>query len=410
MSDLSSPNLPQQPAPTQQSPNAAPVEVRSEANVGTGPRLAEPARRSTTLLVLGIIGIAIGALVLLVVVVFIMAGLGPIAFGISGILALIPLAIVLVGVNWVDRWEPEPRGVLAFAFLWGAGASVLAALLVGVVVGVVIDVVAGGSDLEVFGAVIQAPVVEEFAKGFGILLILWFARKHFDGPIDGLVYGAWVAGGFAFTENILYFGNALLESGTTGVAQLVFIRGLMSPFAHVMFTAFTGVALGLAARRTGPGGAIGFFLLGLVPAIGLHALWNGALIIVGEYFFIYYALVQFPLFVGAVLLVLFLRRQEAMLTRERLAEYAMAGWFDPAEVNALATGAGRRQSMAWARPRGVGRLMRQYTHDATKLAFTRQRLITGRAGVEGVADEAALLGSIVEIRHALHAAAQPVAR
>ena len=99
MSDLSSPNLPQQPAPTQQSPNAAPVEVRSEANVGTGPRLAEPARRSTTLLVLGIIGIAIGALVLLVVVVFIMAGLGPIAFGISGILALIPLAIVLLGID-----------------------------------------------------------------------------------------------------------------------------------------------------------------------------------------------------------------------------------------------------------------------------------------------------------------------
>jgi len=406
MSDFSSPSVSQQQAPAHTSPASAPAEVRSEAIEGTGPRPAAPSKRNTTLLVLGIIGIAIGALILLVVVVYVMAGLGPVAFGISGILALIPLAIVLIGVNWVDRWEPEPRGILVFAFLWGAGASVLAALIVGVV----IEIVAGGSDLEVFGAVVQAPVVEEFAKGFGILLILWFARKHFDGPIDGLVYGAWVAGGFAFTENILYFGSALLESGATGVAQLFFIRGLMSPFAHVMFTAFTGVALGLAARRTGAAGAIGYFLIGLIPAIGLHALWNGALFVVGEHFFVYYALVQFPLFVGAVLLVLYLRRQEAKLTRDRLAEYAAVGWFDPAEVDALATGAGRRQSMAWARQRRLGKLMRQYTHDATKLAFTRQRLITGRAGVGAVADEAALLASIVAARHALHAAAQPVAR
>jgi RsiW-degrading membrane proteinase PrsW (M82 family) len=351
------------------------------------------------------VGISILSLVALVVIVYLIAGLGPSAFAIGGILALVPLAIVLVGVNWIDRWEPEPRGILIFAFLWGSSASVLVALIVGAEIESIVDAWGGpGPGFEFFGAVVQAPIVEEVAKGVGLLLILWFAHKHFDGPVDGLVYAAWVAGGFAFTENILYFGSELLDSGSAGaVAQVFLIRGLMSPFAHVMFTACTGLALGYAARRTGLLGVLGFFALGLIPAIALHALWNGALFFVDD-FFVYYALVQFPLFVFGVLIVLFLRREEAALTRVRLVEYAEAGWFSPDEINALATGAGRRQAQAWARQHGVTRLMRNYTRDATKLAFTRQRLITGRARVGAEADEAQLLSSIVATRHALHAA------
>jgi hypothetical protein len=47
--------------------------------------------------------------------------------------------------------------------------------------------------------------------------------------------------------------------------------------------------------------------------------------------------------------------------------------------------------------------MRRYLHDTTRLAFTRQRLITGRALVGAEADEAALLSSIVATRHAIRA-------
>ena len=395
----------------QTSPGSAPNEVRIEAAEGTAPRLAGPVRRSAGLTIAGVVGLSVLSVVALIVTVYLIGGLGPSAFAIAGILALVPLAIVLIGVNWIDRWEPEPRGILIFAFLWGSGASVLLTLLIGAEIESIIAS-AGGSDsgYEFFGAVLQAPVVEEIAKGIGIVLIVWFAHKHFDGPVDGLVYAAWVAGGFAFTENILYFGSELLDSGGTGsVAQLFLVRGLMSPFAHVMFTACTGLALGFAARRTGRLGMLGFFFLGLIPAIALHALWNGALFFVDD-FFVYYALVQFPLFVFGVLIVIFIRRQEAELTRIRLVEYAQAGWFSPEEVDALATGAGRRLSQNWARKHGVSRLMRDYTRDATKLAFTRQRLVTGRARVGAEADEAELLSSIVATRHALHAAAAGVRR
>ena len=33
-----------------------------------------------------------------------------------------------------------------------------------------------------------------------------FRRREFDGVVDGVVYAGLVAAGFAFTENILYFG------------------------------------------------------------------------------------------------------------------------------------------------------------------------------------------------------------
>ena len=397
------------PTASAASPAEAPVDVRQEAALGTGPQVNAPVARSTTLTTLGIIGLSVLGVVALGVTAYLLLGLGLVAVGFAGIMALIPLAIVLLGVNWIDRWEPEPRGILAFGFLWGAAASVAIALVVGVGVDMAIDALGGaGPGYDFFSAAIQAPIVEESAKALGLLLVFWFARKHFDSPVDGIVYAAWIAGGFAFTENILYFGVELVNSGgfSGSVFSILLMRGIMSPFAHVMFTAATGVMLGIAASRGSKGTTVFWFLGGLAIAISLHALWNGALFFVGDFFFGYYALVQFPLFVGAVLLVIFLRKKEATLTHDRLSEYAAVGWFNRDEINALATGAGRRRAQAWANRRGVGKVMRRYTHDATRLAFTRQRLVTGRASIGAEADEAALLTAIVASRATLSAAAR----
>jgi len=334
--------------------------------------------------------------------VYLITGLGVTAFAFAGVLALVPLVIVALGIRWIDRWDPEPRGALAFAFLWGAGVAVLIALLVGAEVDNVINSLGGpGPGYEFFGAAIQAPIVEETGKGIGVLLLFLFARKHFDGPVDGLVYAATVAGGFAFTENILYFGQALLETGTaSGVVYIFLVRGLMSPFAHVMFTACIGIFLGIAASRTSALGGIGLFFVGLIPAILLHALWNGSLFFVQD-FFGYYAVVQVPLFIFAILLVVYLRRQESKVALRHLTAYAAAGWFHPNEIGALATGPGRRVALAWARKYGIGRVMKRYIRDSTRLAFTRQRMSTGYNVPRAQADEAILLESIVTLRRSL---------
>ena len=378
----------------------ASAEVRAE--VVPQAALVEKPRPSGTLLIIGIVGIILLSLVMLLVLVYLITGLGVTAFAFAGVLALVPLVIVALVIRWIDRWDPEPRGALAFAFLWGAGVAVLIALLVGAEVDNVVNSLGGpGPGYEFFGAAIQAPIVEEAGKGLGVLLLFLFARKHFDGPVDGLVYAATVAGGFAFTENILYFGQALLESGTaSGVIYIFLIRGLMSPFAHVMFTACVGIFLGIAASRTGPAGGIGLFFVGLIPAILLHALWNGSLFFVQD-FIGYYAIVQVPLFIFAVLLVVYLRKQESKIALKHLTAYAAAGWFHPNEISALATGPGRRVAMGWARRHGIHPVMKKYIRNSTRLAFTRQRMTTGYNVPRAQADEAILLDSIVENRRSL---------
>ncbi|WP_022893508.1 PrsW family intramembrane metalloprotease [Agromyces subbeticus] len=354
-------------------------------------------------LVFAIIGIVVGGLIGLLVIAYIAISLGLPTLAIGSLLALVPLALVLLAVRWIDRWEPEPRWALWFAFLWGAAVSVAVALIVDL--GVQLALVyaePGGARDEAMQAVVQAPIVEELAKGVGVLLVFAFSRSHFDGPVDGIVYAATVAAGFAFTENVLYFGAALAEGGAASLGATFVVRGLFSPFAHVLFTVCTGLAIGIGARRGGGAGVIGWFLLGLLGAVLLHGLWNGSLTFADDAIGLYFT-VQVPIFIGAVLLTFFLRRQEVRVTRRRLAEYGAAGWFSPAEVEMLATPGGRRQARAWARSQTPPRTgaMKKLITAATHLAFTRQRIATGLAGERVFADEQTLLATVVEERRVL---------
>ena len=355
---------------------------------------------------LAIAGILVGGVAVLLVLVYLSTFLGPGALLFCLVLALVPLAVILLAVRWIDRWEPEPRPALWFALLWGAGVSIVTALVLDV--GVRLAIVANGGEPgghDLFSALVQAPIVEEGAKGFGILLIFWAMRRRFDGPVDGVVYAATIAAGFAFSENIQYFGIAMINGGLGSLGLTFLVRGVLSPFAHVMFTLCTGIALGVAARRAGAFGAIGYFLLGLVPAIVLHALWNGAFAVFDgdSSLVVYYFVVQVPLFILAILVVVQLRRQDVGITVRRLNEYAAAGWFTPAEVAMLATPAGRRQARAWAatQPRTRRLAMRRFITDATRLAFARERMVAGRAGPAERADEAQLLGDLIRDRAAV---------
>ncbi|PPH43540.1 PrsW family intramembrane metalloprotease [Rathayibacter sp. AY1E4] len=360
------------------------------------------ARPSVVPTVLGSIGVALLGILLLLVVAYVVLGLGVSAAGICAVIALVPLTVVLLGVRWVDRWEPEPALGLWFAFLWGAAGSVAIALLVDL--GVQIAVYASGqqpSGSDFVGAVIQAPLVEETAKGIGVLLVLLIWRRTFDGPVDGIVYAAVVASGFAFVENILYFGSALVEGGLGSLAVTFFLRGVLSPFAHVLFTACTGAALGFASNRPAVA-RLPIALLGLALAAFLHALWNGSSFLVSDWFG-FYGVVQVPLFAVAVVVVVLLRRQERRVTLQRLDDYAVAGWLSPAEVRMIGTAEGRRTAARWARSAGGDRprAMRDFLRSATRLAHHRQHLLLGRGGRTGAVDEQVLLDELVARRAVL---------
>ena len=346
----------------------------------------------------------VGVIVLILVglVGYFLSAIGPAASIIGMLLAFVPLAAVLFAIRMIDRWEPEPRGLLVLAVAWGAVAAV------GITLGVdlLVSMVLGVDDSlmrDAFSAVVQAPIVEEFAKGLGVYLIFVTARRAFDGPVDGVVYGALIGAGFAFTENIQYFAISFIEGGVVDVSTTFFVRGILSPFAHVMFTSITGFALGLAARRgASPGRAVGPWVLGMIGAMSLHALWNGSAVF-GDFFLLYLTL-QIPLFVGFILGIIALRREEARVTRSRLGDYAAAGWFTPQEVDMLATGQGRKAALAWAAGlRGDRtRTMKVFIADATALAAARQRAISGR-DKNAREDEQVLLARTTSARAALFA-------
>lgn len=349
-----------------------------------------------------VVGAAVGGVLAVGVVVYLALTIGTGAVVVASLLALVPLAGLLLAVRWVDRWEPEPRAALWFALAWGAGVAVAISLFFNTAAQLAL--LQSGVDpvsAQATTAVLVAPVVEETAKGLGVLVIFLVWRRHVDGPVDGLVYAATVATGFAVVEDILYFAQAHQYDDGGSVALVFALRALFSPFAHLMFTACLGLALGWAARRGGLAwvwaGALGW-----IGAVGLHALWNGtAMLGDGSGFLVGYIFVQVPLFVGAVLLVVWLRKKEGLAVAEGLAPYQGAGWFTAADLYMLSSLSRRAGARRWAQQvRGAAGedALREFQDAATALAYQRHRVMHRRVGDDGVVEEKELAARAARAR------------
>lgn len=351
----------------------------------------------------------------------------PLGFGTSLVAftaALVPVAIVLAAVWWIDRYTPQPRITLVYAFIWGAAGSVGLTFIVGGFFTAWISPDDPGAITEQFlGAVIQAPVVEEAMKALGLIALLCWGRRFIGGPIDGVVYAALIAGGFAFTENILYFGNSFHQAQAAGEVdvfwQTFFLRGLLSPFAHVSFTALCGLGIGIAAERRSLMLYFGLGIGGLSLGMVLHALWNGSTFFLDvdpenpiESFLRYYLTVQVPIFLLLVGIVLFLRLREKRILRRQLSDYGRAGWFSPNEVTMLISMRARRRAEKWAARHGaVARIaMRNLIQAVVELGMERHGVLHGRPTAKTRARERETLERITAERRHLGALTAPVVR
>jgi protease PrsW len=313
---------------------------------------------------------------------------GTMGFLIGLCLAALPLPVVIGAFRWLDRYEPEPRGLLLFAFFWGATVAALAAALLNTASAMAIARTGGGTEGLATTAVLVAPWVEEAAKGAAVLLVLVFRRAEFDGVVDGIVLAGLAGVGFAFTENILYFGRAFLagdeELGVSGgifaVGITFVLRGVLSPFAHPLFTAMTGIGLGLAARGISPATRWLAPVGGYLAAVLLHATWNWASLSGLSGFFTGYVVVMVPAFAATIAVATWSRRREGATLIRHLPAYVAAGWLAPEDVPMLASVPRRRQAVRWVQARygdEGGRALRRFQHSATELAFLRDRLDRG---------------------------------
>ncbi|MEP6743027.1 MAG: PrsW family intramembrane metalloprotease [bacterium] len=350
--------------------------------------------KSVFKIIFGITAALIALLLGLIVLLLIGVETGPIALLIGLVSATLPVPLYLMLVLWIDRYEAEPFWMLATAFFWGALVAVFFAYLINTASGLIVtiltnDVRAGAA----FGAVISAPIVEESAKALILFIFFFFKKDEFDGVIDGIVYAAMVGLGFAMTENIQYYGRAVMQAGGGGLTIVFIIRGALAPFSHPMFTSLTGIGLGLARQSRNMAVKLITPIFGLLAAISMHSIWNGSAVIFGPGGFILaYILIMVPAFFIMFVVIALALRREGQIVREYLTPDFQSGILQPHEYKQLGSIWGRMGASYNAFSRGGVRswqACRQLNQTASELAFHRSRLARGITVANAAEREAA---------------------
>lgn len=199
-----------------------------------------------------------------------MAFLGALFFG------FVPMFMFAAFVNWLDRYEKEPKLLLGAAFVWGVVIAGGGAYILNTAFGIGIYALTGSEGAAEFGTTsIVAPIVEEALKGLAVLVVFLLFRNEFDSVLDGIIYAAVTAMGFAAIENVLYiYRNGYLDGGWEGFWILVVIRVILVGWMHPFFTAFTGIGLAIARMTRNVLVKIIAIPTGYAIAVTAHAFHN----------------------------------------------------------------------------------------------------------------------------------------
>jgi RsiW-degrading membrane proteinase PrsW (M82 family) len=198
------------------------------------------------------------------------------AFLVSLFFGFVPMFMFAAFVNWLDRYEKEPKLLLGAAFVWGAVIAAGGAFILNTAFGIGIYALTGSEGAAEFGTTsIVAPIIEEGLKGLAVLIVFLMFRSEFDSVLDGVVYAAIAAMGFAAVENVLYiYRNGYLDNGWEGLWTLVVIRVILVGWMHPFFTAFTGIGLAIARLSRNLLAKIIAVPAGYAIAVTAHAFHN----------------------------------------------------------------------------------------------------------------------------------------
>ena len=315
-----------------------------------------------------------GAALMLVGVLGFLQASGPIVTVFIAILCIVPLAIVVSVLLFIDRFEPEPLGMKLAALAWGGGVSIFFGIMGNEFVQYSVTEQTGDEvQGMIFSVVVGAPVVEELLKGLGVLVIVWARRTHISSAVDGLVYAGFAACGFLVVEDFTYFVRAVLTDGDLG--QMFFQRVVMGVFGHVMYTSCMGWATGWAVTRARSAAAgCGAVALGWFTGMLLHATWNGTAVLSGgddELFDTFYIFIHVPLFLLWFLFIALALKRERRDAAAGLMPYVAQGWIVPSEIQMVCDPRSRRAALAWASNGGplAKKAMKQFMYALATLGL-----------------------------------------
>jgi RsiW-degrading membrane proteinase PrsW (M82 family) len=316
--------------------------------------------------------------------------------------ALIPTIIYVLFVWWLDRYEKEPLWLLALAFLWGAVPAAIASVFLELLFDIPI-MAAGGEGLvgNLASVSINAPLVEESAKGIALVGLVLVFQREFDDVLDGIIYGAMIGFGFAFTENLTgYYLPILSSEGLEAGVSNIFLRSVVFGFNHAFWTGVTGAAVGYARLCLDWGRRILVPMGGWMLAVVLHSIHNAGVTLVEQTFALSLGISLVVDWGGLLLLMLvafFVLRKERGWIERGLVEEVRRGALSYEEWQLLRS-AGQRLLVRWqALQRGGApayRSVGHYYQCATELAFKKQHLRT-------LGDERGNLAEIQRLRQVL---------
>jgi protease PrsW len=265
-----------------------------------------------------------------------------------GALFALPLLGVYIWVPWiVDRYDPEPAWALFAVLAWGGIAACGFSAAINTTIGLTATMLGGKAFGEIVGACFSAPLVEEFTKGFAVFWMFYFRKRDFDGIVDGIVYGCFVALGFAAVENVIYYGRAAAQEMSSGhegaLAGTVFVRGFLAPWGHPLYTAMTGIGFGIARETDKPAtrwlAPIGGYFFGVF----LHFTWNLAASLSGAVFLIMLPL-WFLFLLGFSALVIWAVNRKGRIIRDHLKDELLMGTLTMNELALITSPIGRMKA------------------------------------------------------------------
>jgi RsiW-degrading membrane proteinase PrsW (M82 family) len=329
----------------------------------------------------------------------------PAALMVGILFASLPVPIYVLLILWIDRYESEPLWMLATAFFWGATFAAFIAIVIN---SLAVRFLAQAYDFDIgrfYALIISAPIVEELSKGLVLFALFFWKKDEFDGVIDGIVYAGMVGLGFAMMENFQYYGEAATIGGGR-LTGIFILRGAISPFAHPLFTSMTGIGLGLACQSNSKAVKATMPALGLLAAMFLHFFWNRSALSGAATFFIVYGLVMVPIFIGAIVSIVFALRREGRIVSYHLWPDCQEGLFSPEEYYRLCSVRGRMGASFRALRNGGFRLWRtrmRFNQMASELAFHRSRARRGMLTDPRIAHERemAFVQHLLELRRQL---------
>ncbi len=180
------------------------------------------------------------------------------------ILPALGFAILWIWVFYREDKRPEPLGMVLAAFALGVGGFGIAWIVEFLVAW---HWTVFKEDTLLAHALLAFLVIGPVEEGvkFLLVLLILLPLRFFDEPMDGILYSAVVATGFAFAENLLL---------AKGSPALMWLRGLSGTMAHILFAGYWGSALGwLKVAAPSPKGWL-IVLASLVGSIVAHGLFD----------------------------------------------------------------------------------------------------------------------------------------